>query len=497
MTRGEREALLTRDDDDPERAIARDAFARDSTERGDEGAVREMCEAGESSWRSVLSRGTRVATVVALAMGACACAAATVSGRVDGAGTTNASGVASPASRRWVVAHSSKSRAEGLAKLGGRLKFCSKRRAGFASPWPGRYVDIGEWPDSYLVRNAACGPAEARDVDAAKLGRGQYVRPNQKSINDFILDWSFRIGAGKTYAVPPAGKAKHIAMKNSSALFYNFVHVPKAGGTFFAQMMTDAMEKNGQHFGYAYPLHKPPMGSWITLPLVDLTQTNVYSTAEHFRTHQPEHWFGQDSLVSQYNKGTRFFGKGQYGMGFCDAVDGPCVYLTVLRDPVQRYLSHYKYSCLKGSEGKAQWEEEWKAVGHCPLDPIEFMDHLGPNLDWTYQLAPGAKDVAARAAQSMTNLDSNCFRYLILEKYHDGIGKLRSTFPEFSHVGLNWGARNAQPQLAASELARLRRYMSNATIMETIKRRHAKMQEVYDHAVANYDKNWARAPASC
>ena len=33
MTRGEREALLTRDDDDPERAIARDAFARDSTER--------------------------------------------------------------------------------------------------------------------------------------------------------------------------------------------------------------------------------------------------------------------------------------------------------------------------------------------------------------------------------------------------------------------------------------------------------------------------------
>ena len=42
MTRGEREALLTRDDDDPERAIAADAFARDSTARGDEGAVREL-----------------------------------------------------------------------------------------------------------------------------------------------------------------------------------------------------------------------------------------------------------------------------------------------------------------------------------------------------------------------------------------------------------------------------------------------------------------------
>ena len=61
--------------------------------------------------------------------------------------------------------------------------------------------------------------------------------------------------------MPPRGlKVKHIAMKNSSALFYNFVHVPKAGGTFFAQMMTDAMEKNGQHFGYAYPLHKPLWG---------------------------------------------------------------------------------------------------------------------------------------------------------------------------------------------------------------------------------------------
>ena len=75
MTRGEREALLTRDDDDPERANARDARARDWTDGGDEGAEREMCEAGESSWRSVLSRGTRVATVVALAIGVCACAA--------------------------------------------------------------------------------------------------------------------------------------------------------------------------------------------------------------------------------------------------------------------------------------------------------------------------------------------------------------------------------------------------------------------------------------
>ena len=501
MTRGEREALLApTDGGDPERAIVPGELVRERACSATE-SVRQMREDAEETVRTVLSRGARVATVVALVVGACAATAATVSGGGTATETSALGGVAPALRRSWGRQSRSVSNdARGdkmIAKLGGRPKFCSKRRLGFSAPWPGRYVDIGEWPDSYLVRNGACGSATEQDIDAASLGRNRYIRPNQKAINDFIDDWTLKIGAGKAYAVPPEGKAKHIAMKNSSALFYNFVHVPKAGGTFFAQMMTDAMEKNGQHFGYAYPLHKPPMGSWITLPLVDLTQNNVFSTAQHFRDHEPAHWFGQDALLAQYEKGTRFFGKGQYGMGFCDAVDAPCVYLTVLRDPVDRYLSHYKYSCLKGSEGKAQWEEEWKHAGHCPLDPIEFMDYLGPNLDWTYQLAPGAKDAATRAAQSKINLNSNCVRYLILEKYQDGIAKLRSTYQEFSRVGLHWGARNAQPQLAPSEAARLRKYMSNATIMETIKRRHAKMQEVYDHAVANYDKNWARAPASC
>jgi hypothetical protein len=39
---------------------------------------------------------------------------------------------------------------------------------------------------------------------------------------------------------------------------------------------------------------------------------------------------------------------GALSTGSCDAVDAPCAYLTVLRDPVERFISHYSYLCLEG-----------------------------------------------------------------------------------------------------------------------------------------------------
>jgi hypothetical protein len=33
--------------------------------------------------------------------------------------------------------------------------------------------------------------------------------------------------------------------------------------------------------------------------------------------------------------------------------------VTVLRDPVDRLISHYKYICLDGEEGREGWTEEW------------------------------------------------------------------------------------------------------------------------------------------
>ena len=67
--------------------------------------------------------------------------------------------------------------------------------------------------------------------------------------------------------------------------------------------------------------------------------------------------------------------------------------VTVLRDPLERYISHYTYLCLEGSEAMTGWKEEWKAHHDqyvdkgCPADPVEFAEQVG---GWVQLFAPGA-----------------------------------------------------------------------------------------------------------
>ena len=61
-----------------------------------------------------------------------------------------------------------------------------------------------------------------------------------------------------TYTVPPSGKAKAVRAVNGTPMFYNFVHVPKAGGTYFSVFMSHAMEKSGERHGYPYPMNAAP-----------------------------------------------------------------------------------------------------------------------------------------------------------------------------------------------------------------------------------------------
>ena len=132
------------------------------------------------------------------------------------------------------------------------------------------------------------------------------------------------------------------------------------------------------------------------------------------------------------------------------------------------------------------------------------MDYLGPNLDWTIELAPGAKNAQERTETAKQNLDSNCLRYLILEKYDDGLDKLGATYADFLFLNKepakerhNEKAKNAGHGMSEGERDRFDIYMKNQTIVDAIAARHAKMKEVYDYAVAKYEANWARAPGSC
>ena len=376
-------------------------------------------------------------------------------------------------------------------RLGDGAASAAQKAVSHTVPYSPRFASIGPWPQRLWV------PLDP------KLRKEHYAeltaeKPDQEGINSFMDRWSSTIGANGPYTLPAHGTNTSTPMRNSSPLFYNFVHVPKAGGTFFSGFLMEAMEKVGERHGYAYPLNKAPFDSWITLPLVDLTQTNALELRRAFQTQEPAEFFSTEYLKKQYEQGKRYFGKGQYGMGLCEAMDAPCVYLTTLREPVSRYLSHYVYSCLLGGEGRAQWTEEWKEAGECKANPSEFMDHLGVNLDWLIELAPGKGSEQARVAAAKANLASACTRYILNEKYDDGIKRLRQTFPDFAGLGYSpFLNKNKAEPLSKHLKERYDAYLKDDKIMRDVKERHAAMIDVYNFAVKNYDASWSSPVKSC
>ena len=123
-------------------------------------------------------------------------------------------------------------------------------------------------------------------------------------------------------------------------------------------------------------------------------------------------------------------------MGLCERVNAPCVYLTVLRDPVKQFISHYKYSCLAGAEHRRLWNDEMKAKGACDLGILEWYDYLGGD-NWLHLLAPGKSDNKdAQVSAAIKNLDAPCFRYLLLDELNDGVEKLKK-LPDFRHLDID------------------------------------------------------------
>ena len=66
------------------------------------------------------------------------------------------------------------------------------------------------------------------------------------------------------------------------------------------------------------------------------------------------------------------FVTGAHAMGACELTERPCVYFTVLRDPVDRVVSEYEYFCVRGREDDKEWSADMKRAGACDATLLEW-----------------------------------------------------------------------------------------------------------------------------
>ena len=313
----------------------------------------------------------------------------------------------------------------------------------------------------------------------------------------------------KYYEIPR--KAKSVKQTHANrVLFYNFLHVPKTGGTFFHSVLrqverrVNRKPKQEAFLGEElFPHDHESIAQWITWPLVDTTRENYAATRRHFATGEPAEYFGVDRLRKMYESGARIFSKGSYGMGLCEVVDAPCAYITILRDPVERFLSHYKYSCLAGAENRRLWNKAMKDKGECAMNLVEWHDYLGGD-NWLSVLAPGGgENKDAQVAAAIANLDDPCFKFLLTEKLDDGLEKL-TTLPDFARLNAtqlaalpNFAQHNEAPELDAHQQRLYDRHVANEDMMAHLRRNLRKSLAVYAHAERTYERKWRQRLLSC
>ena len=175
---------------------------------------------------------------------------------------------------------------------------------------------------------------------------------------------------------------KHFSAKKNEAYMYVFLHVPKAGGTYFKSLLHESAESRIARLGGQDPRWDPEIvHNWNTGPLVDMTENAFASVKWHIVHQHPPQQFGGEGMRQSYDAGHRAVGKGALSLGVCEYVDAPCAYFTVLRDPFERYMSHYAYLCLEGSEDYTAWDPSWKRSSTRRRDasrPSSFSTASGP-----------------------------------------------------------------------------------------------------------------------
>ena len=179
---------------------------------------------------------------------------------------------------------------------------------------------------------------------------------------------------GAPVVVPRDGVAKPFATKPGSAYAWIFVHIPKAAGSVFIEML----KQNKNH--ETVVLHEPAHPDFLVNPWRPLNSLQARHVPTMLRTFKQNResksgTFSKEFMHADYDEGRRMYFTGATGIGMCGTVDAPCAYITVLREPMSRLWSEYTYLCLEANEGHLSWTaEEIAADNHqgCPLNPLEW-----------------------------------------------------------------------------------------------------------------------------
>ena len=295
-----------------------------------------------------------------------------------------------------------------------------------------------------------------------------------------------------------------------SAYAWAFVHIPKAGGSYFTELLRAHLwtlrqrhGENARHSFYSDALYAPVM---------DLTEPHFRDVTRRYFHGDPGPQAGPAGMAAAHAEGHREVFKGALAMGVCDVVHAPCAYLTVLRDPLERLMSQYAYSCLEGSEDRAGWTAEMRANGRCDLSPSRYFETRGGAELGVQLLAPRANPSSRCALEAAkANLASGCVRYLLLENLEDGIEKLRTKqAADFAGFGSEpSGFEQADPtvrwtkngsggaRLGEANAKKLERYRADAEEMDRLRTIAAHEIELYEFAKENYERNWARDLVTC